>query len=69
MPLSDSDRIQTRDEDYQNRTKRMLEAVMIKQATKVGSIKWQVGGWLILVFPHQRPDADAFRQEGPSAPQ
>lgn len=47
----------------------MLEAVMIKQATKVGSIKWQVGGWLILVFPHQRPDADAFRQAGPSAPQ
>ena len=44
MPLSDGDRIQTRNEDYQNRKKRMLEAVMIKQATKVGSIKWQVGG-------------------------
>lgn len=70
MPLSDGDRIQTRNEDYQNRKKRMLEAVMIKQATKVGSIKWQVGGgWLILVFPHQRPDADVFRKVGQSAPQ
>lgn len=42
--MLDGDRIQTRNENYQNRIKRMLEAVMIKQATKAGFIKWQVGG-------------------------
>ena len=46
----------------------MLEAVMIKQATKAGFIKGQVGGGgQISASQHQRPDADAFRQAGPSA--
>lgn len=42
--MLDGDRIQTRNENYQNGIKRMLEAVMVKQATKAGFIKWQVGG-------------------------
>lgn len=62
--MSDSDRIQTRDEDYQNRTKRMLEAVMIKQATKVGSIKWQVGGVADLSFPTSKTRRGRVQEGG-----
>lgn len=66
--MSDSDRIQTRDEDYQNRTKRMLEAVMIKQATKVGSIKWQVGGVADLSFPTSKTRRGRVQEGGTVSP-
>lgn len=66
--MSDSDRIQTRDEDYQNRTKRMLEAVMIKQATKVGSIKWQVGGVADLSFPTSKTRRGRVQAGGTVSP-
>lgn len=68
MPLSDGDRIQTRNEDYQNRKKRMLEAVMIKQATKVGSIKWQVGGVADLSFPTSKTRRGRVQEGGTVSP-
>lgn len=66
--MSDGDRIQTRNEDYQNRKKRMLEAVMIKQATKVGSIKWQVGGVADLSFPTSKTRRGRVQEGGTVSP-
>lgn len=66
--MLDGDRIQTRNENYQNRIKRMLEAVMIKQATKVGFIKWQVGGVADLSFPTSKTRRGRVQAGGTVSP-
>lgn len=66
--MLDGDRIQTRNENYQNRIKRMLEAVMIKQATKAGFIKWQVGGVADLSFPTSKTRRGRVQAGGTVSP-
>lgn len=66
--MLDGDRIQTRNENYQNRIKRMLEAVMIKQATKAGFIKWQVGGVTDLSFPTSKTRRGRVQAGGTVSP-
>jgi DNA (cytosine-5)-methyltransferase 1 len=46
----------------------MLEAVMIKQATKVGSIKWQVGGVADLSFPTSKTRRGRVQEGGTVSP-
>lgn len=46
----------------------MLEAVMIKQATKVGSIKWQVGGVADLSFPTSKTRRGRVQAGGTVSP-
>lgn len=46
----------------------MLEAVMIKQATKAGSIKWQVGGVADLSFPTSKTRRGRVQAGGTVSP-
>lgn len=66
--MLDSDGIQTRNENYQNRIKEMLEAVMVKQATKAGFIKWQVGGVADLSFPTSKTRRGRVQAGGTVSP-
>ena len=66
--MLDGDGIQTRNENYQNRIKEMLEAVMVKQATKAGFIKWQVGGVADLSFPTSKTRRGRVQAGGTVSP-
>lgn len=66
--MLDSDGIQTRNENYQNRIKEMLEAVMVKQAKKAGFIKWQVGGVADLSFPTSKTRRGRVQAGGTVSP-
>ena len=46
----------------------MIEAVMIKQATKIGVIKWNVGGIADLSFPNSKTRRGRVQENGNVCP-